>query len=152
MMAVDPAARHVRQRGEVLRSDEHLGLEPAHLACRRCVMLDGAATHDLTQHRIDGQIVDIVDVLVAGEPAEDRLAPQGDDAAQPVVAGARVDEMLAHQLMKTQHVVELAVEQQTAIGADLGALELDANPAIETQPPALRPKPRSTWGMRAQVT
>lgn len=97
-------------------------------------MLHGASTHDLAHHRIEGQPVGIVDVLVAGEPAEDRLAREGDDAMQPVVTGARVDEMLAHQLVKTEHVVELAIEQQTAIRADLAAMERDPHAAIKSQP------------------
>ena len=56
----------------------------------------------------------------------------------PVVTGPGVDEMLAHQLVQTQHIVELTVEQQTAVGADLRAVKLDANPAIKIQPSALR--------------
>lgn len=138
MVAVDPAARHVRKRGEVLGGGEHLGLEPPHLARRGGLMIDGTSTHDLAHHRIDGEIVGIVDVLVTREPAEDRLAQEGDDTVQPVVTGPGVDEMIAHQLMKTQHVVELAIEQQAAIGADCRAVELDANTAIKIQPSALR--------------
>ena len=101
-------------------------------------MIDGASAHDLAHHWIDGKIVGIVDVLVAREPAEDRLAREGDDAVQPVVTGPGVDEMLAHQLVQTQHIVELTVEQQTAVGADRRAVKLDANPAIKIQPSALR--------------
>lgn len=44
----------------------------------------------------------------------------------------------AHQHVQTQHVVQLAVEQQAAIGADRRAVELDPNPAIKTQPSAPR--------------
>lgn len=138
MVAVDPAARHVRQRDEVLGGGEHLGLEPPHLARRGGLMIDGATTYDLTHHRIDGEIVGIVDVLVAGETTEDRLAREGDDAVQQVVTGPGVDEMLAYQLVKTHHVVQLTVEQQTAIRADRRAVKLDANPTIKIQPSALR--------------
>ena len=54
MVAIDPAARHVGQCREVLWRGQHLGLEPPHLARRGCLMIEGAATHDLTHHRIDG--------------------------------------------------------------------------------------------------
>ena len=73
-MRVDPVARHVREGGEVLGSSKHLGLEPPHLARRGRLMTNGTATRELTHHRIDGQIVGVVDVLIAGKPAVDRLA------------------------------------------------------------------------------
>ena len=138
VVAVDPVARHVRQGGEVLGSGEHFGLEPPHLAGRCRIARDSLAADDPAHRGITSQSVGVVDVLVAGEPAEDRLARKGDDAVQSVVAVARVDDMLAHQLVKTQHVIQLAVEQQTAIGADRRAVELDTNATIEIEPSALR--------------
>lgn len=63
MMAVDPAARHVRQRGEILLRGEHLGLEATLMVGRGPLSTDGAATHDLTHHWVDGQIFGIVDAL-----------------------------------------------------------------------------------------
>ena len=134
MMAVDPVARRERERGKGLQRGEHLGLEAAHLARVRRLMIDGAPADDLTHHGIEGQPVGVIDVLVAGEPAEDGLTGKGEDAVRAVVTSARVLEVLAHQLMKAEHNVDLAIEQQAAIRSNLAAVELDPHAAIEIQP------------------
>lgn len=58
-------------------------------------MNDSEPADNLAHHRIEGQPLSIVDILVAGEPPEDRLTRKGDDAMYLVVTGARVLEVLA---------------------------------------------------------
>jgi len=46
--------------------------------------------------------------------------------------------MLALQLMETEHIVELAIEQKATVRADLGAVELNPRAAIKREPSVLR--------------
>ena len=57
---------------------------------------------------------------------------------QPIVTSAGILKLLAHQVVQTEDVVELAKSQQSTIGADLGAVECHPDPAIKIQPSALR--------------
>jgi hypothetical protein len=58
----------------IFRQREDLGLEPSHLACRGCFMVDGKATDHLPHGWIDRKPFGVVRVLVAGESAEHRLS------------------------------------------------------------------------------
>lgn len=60
-----PVASILCETVEILRH------EAAGEGRRGCLTLDSATLHDLTHHMIDGQIVGIVDVLVACQPPED---------------------------------------------------------------------------------
>jgi hypothetical protein len=50
-----------------------------------------------------------------------------------VPAGACVGEHVRHRA-ETESVVEFAVGQQSGIGSDPGAMELDLQPAVEIEP------------------
>ncbi len=106
---VDPLAVQVGQRGPVLRC---------------------GPTPDLTPHRIEGQLVSVVDLLVASKTPADRLPEQ---------PAAPMDRVLAPPVV--------AHHQETAIRTDLRAAEFQPHPAIEIDP-VPRPEPApSGWSM-----
>ena len=53
---------------------------------------------------------------------------------QSVVASAGILNVLAHQVVQTKDIVELAKQQQPTVGADLGAVEPEADTAVKTEP------------------
>ena len=67
MHRVDPAAGQVGEGGEVLRLGQHLRLEPAHGAGRRCAVFDRPTTDDLAHHRIAAEPVGDIDILPSGK-------------------------------------------------------------------------------------
>lgn len=66
--AVDPLAAQIGERGAVALRRQTLGLEPAHLGCGCRLAIDCAVANDLPHHRVMGQPLGVVDVLVAREP------------------------------------------------------------------------------------
>ncbi len=73
MVAVNPASWHVGQSSAIVGCRQHLGFEATHLAGGGCLTIDGASADNLAHHRIEGQPVSIIDILVAGEATESRL-------------------------------------------------------------------------------
>lgn len=63
---VDPLTRHVCQRSAIVRSCQHLGLEPSHLACRRGL---GAHSPSAAFSRINVLKYNIVPVVI-GEKSQ----------------------------------------------------------------------------------
>ena len=51
-----------------------------------------------------------------------------------VPAGACVGEHVARHRAETENIVEFAVGQQSGIGGDPGAMELELQPAVEIEP------------------
>ena len=76
----------------------------------------------------------VVDILVSGKPPEHRLPQQPDQSVAAVPAGACVGEHVARHRAETESVVEFAVGQQSGIGGDPGAMELELQPAVEIEP------------------
>jgi hypothetical protein len=75
--SIDPAPGQIGQRREVCLLGQHLSFEAPHLAGGGCILRYRPATHDPTHGWITPQPVSIVDVLVSGEPPEDRLSDLG---------------------------------------------------------------------------
>src|ERR1019366_7654513 len=69
----DPLRRKVHQRREVVRLGQHLGLETCHPAGLGGLLLRGPAADHLSQDRIDGESVGIVEVVVTRQATVDRL-------------------------------------------------------------------------------
>ena len=136
---VDPAAGEIGQRGEVLGPRQHRGLEPTHCARRRRAALHRPATDELAHHRITAQPVGVVDVLVAGEAREDRLAQEPGEVVPAVLADARVgDHALLRNVGQAEGVVQLPVQEQSAVGADRGAPERELHRAVKLEPQSPR--------------
>ena len=135
---VDPLARQIGESGEVLRPRQPLGLEAAHLAGR------GSPTHwrfaaDHPAHRrVAAQPISVVHILVAGQPAEYRLPQQPDQQVASVPAGACLRQSLAAACGQSEHVVQLAIGQQSAIGGDRRTVEPEHHAAVEIEPQRAR--------------
>ena len=72
--AVDPLAIEISERRPVTFGRQTFGLEPAHLRRGGCLTIDGTVADHLSHHRIMGQPLGVVDVLVSREAAIDSLS------------------------------------------------------------------------------
>ena len=52
----------------------------------------------------------------------------------PVPAGARIGEHIAGHRAETEGVIEFAIGEQSGIGGDPGAMELELHAAVEIEP------------------
>ena len=80
------------------------------------------------------QALGVVDILVSGKPPEHRLPQQPDQRMAAIPAGACIGEHVARHRAETEGVVEFAIGQQSGIGGDPGAMELELQPAVEIEP------------------
>ena len=76
----------------------------------------------------------VIDIFVAGKPPEHRLPQQPDQRMAAIPAGARIRQQVTRHRAETEGVVEFTVGQQSSIGGDLGAMELQLQPAVEIEP------------------
>ena len=113
---------------------QHLGLEAAHLAGGGRLSRHGPATDDPAHGRIVRQPVRIVHILVACQAPEHGLAELSNQGVASVRAGAGVRQNVSSGLAQTKGIVEFAAGQQTTIGRDLGAVELQLQAGIERDP------------------
>ena len=134
---VDPGAGQVGERREVRLGRQPLGLEAAHLAGRGRRPVDALPADDGAHRRIAGEPLGVVDVLVAGEPAVDRLAQQAEQPVADVLAAPALGEGRCGHRGQAEGVVQLAVGEQAAVGGDPGAVELELEPAVEGDPQGL---------------
>ena len=113
------------------------GLEAAHLAGRGRAP---CAASPPTMPRIAGsrEPLGVVDVLVAGEPTEDRLAQQPGQGMAPVPAAPRIGEHRTRHRGQAERVVQLAIGEQPGIGGDRGAVELELQAAVEIEPDGIQ--------------
>jgi len=106
---VDPAPRQIGQGGQVLRTRQHLRLVPAHGARQSRAILNRAPADQLAHHRIAAEPVGVVDILIAGQAREDRLAQQAGEAMAVILTGTRIAEMFHRQIDKAEGVVQFTV-------------------------------------------
>jgi hypothetical protein len=89
---VDPGAREIGESIEVRLGGQPLGLEPAHLVARGGRPVEPLPAGDGAHGRVAGEPVGVVDVLVAGEPAIDRLPQQAEQPVAKVLAAPALGE------------------------------------------------------------
>ena len=142
MNPVDPDARKVSERGEVVIVGEELGLEPAHLADRCAATFNGRAADDPAHRGIAPEPAGVVHVLVSGEASIDGLAEQTDDAVPDVLAGAVVANGAVGRCGQAESVVEFTVGEQTRVGREPRAME------IQLQAAAISRRRGGTWTKR----
>ena len=116
---------------------EPLGLEPAHLAARGRRPVEPLAADDGAHGGVAGEPLGVVDVLVAGEPAVDRLPQEAEQPVADVLAAPALGEGRCGRRGQAEGVVQLAVGEQAAIGGDPGAVELELEAAVEGDPQGL---------------
>ena len=87
---VDPLSAEVGKRRAVLHGCQTLGLEPAHLRVGSGLPVDGAVADDLPHHRVMGQTICIIYILVSGQPTENRLPQQANQIMQTAATGASI--------------------------------------------------------------
>jgi hypothetical protein len=134
MDPVDPGARQIGEGLQVGIARQPLGLEATHLAARGGRVIQPLTTDDRAHDGIAGEPLGVVDVLVASEPTEHRLAEQPDQLVAGVPTTAPVEQFRDRHVGEPDGVVEVAVGEQPAIGGDLGTVELELDPAVENGP------------------
>ena len=134
---VNPPAGQIGKSGEVLGPGQPLRLEAAHLAGRGSGPGNRFVADHPTHRRIVAQPLGVVHILVAGEPPEHRLPQQTDQEMLSVLAGARLRQSLATACGQSEHVVQFAIGQQSAIGGDHRTAKLKHQTAVEIEPQRL---------------
>ena len=89
---------------------------------------------DGAHRRIAGEPLGIVDVFVAGEAAVDRLAQQAQQMVADVLATTTLAEGRCGHRGQVEHIVQLAVGEQSAVGGDPRTVELELDAAVEGDP------------------
>ena len=130
--AIDPLAGEVHQPVQVVAGREGLGLEAGDLAGRGRRVVPGPTAHHGAHRGIDAESLGVVEVLVPGQAAVDRLTQQGgrgcaEYSGRSVCRAARS----AAECGEVEGVVEFAVGQQSGIAGDVGAVEFEAEAAVE---------------------
>jgi len=130
--AVDPSARQIRERLQVGVGRQPLGLEAAHLAARSGRTIETLTADDRPHRGVAGEPLGVVDILVAGEPTEHRLAKQPAQCVARVLAAAALEELGDRDIGEPKGIVELTVRKQAAVRRDLGAVEFQLDPPGES--------------------
>jgi hypothetical protein len=79
----------------------------------------------------------VIDVLVAGEPAVDRLPQQAGQLVADVLAASAFGESGRGRRGQAEDIVQLAVDEQAAIRGDPGGVKLELEAAVEGDPKGL---------------
>jgi len=132
MHTVDPDAGQVSERLHVGIGRQPLGLEARHLAARSGRTIEPVTANDRSHRGVAGEPLGVVDILVAGEPTEHRLAEQPAQLVAGILAPAAVEEPRGRDLGEPEGIVEFAVSEQTAVGGDPRPVEFELDPAIES--------------------
>ena len=91
----------------------------------------GAATDHGPHGGIEAEAFGVVDILVAGQSAVDRLAQEGEQAVLGVLSGAGVVQAGRRRRGQAEGVVEFAVGEESGVAGDGGAVELQLDLAVE---------------------
>src|SRR4029077_16853596 len=92
------------------------------------------AADDGAHHRIAGEPLGIVHVLVAGEPAVDRLAQQAKQPVANILSAPTLGKSQRGYRGQTEGVVQLAIDEQPTIRGDSSTMECQLDPAVKGDP------------------
>ena len=134
---VDPHTVQAGQRCQVPLLRQYSGLEAAHLALARRGAVIGATTDNAAHDRIARQPIGVVHVLIAGQAPEQGLSEQSEQGVLGVPARAAVAQFPTRHLGQAERRVHLPKQQQPAVGAELGAVEIELDPPVEIQPQSI---------------
>jgi hypothetical protein len=90
-----------------------------------------AHLHHRAHGRVDAQALSVIEVLIPGQPTEEGLTQERGQAVARVAAGACVLQHVGGCVGELEGVVEFAVGQQAGVAGDFGAMEFEAEAAIE---------------------
>ena len=140
MNPLDPDAREVSERGKVVAGGKKLRLEAPHPAGGSGLLCNSAAAGNPAHRRVTSRSVSVVCVLIATEAAEGGLAKQSCQRMPAVLAGARVNEIVANHVGQPERVIEFTIGEQSGVGGDPGAMKPELQAAVEIKPqrPVLR--------------
>ena len=102
----------MRRRGQQFR------LEPAPLASRRAATFDAPAADDPAHGRIAPTPVRIIDILVSGEAAIDRLAEEADQTVPAILARSAVRDKVTGHRGRAKGIIEFPIGEQASVGRD----------------------------------
>jgi hypothetical protein len=130
--AMRPCTRSIQAPGRSINAArfdlvrQPLGLEAPNLAAGRS---QAPFTADRPHGGITSEPLSVVHVLVAGKPAEHRLAEQPAQLVACVPATAAVEELRDRDVGEPEGIVEFTVGEQTTVRTDPGAMEFELDPA-----------------------
>jgi hypothetical protein len=131
MNAANPGTAEIGEGFEVVLGRQPLGLEAPHLAAGCGFAIRPIAADNGPYDRIICQPFSVVDVLAAGETAEDRLT----DEARSFVADALPEPIIAEdgcsEIRETENVAQFAIGEQATVRRDASAMELELDSAVE---------------------
>jgi hypothetical protein len=81
-----------------------------------------------------GKPLGVVDILIAGESTEHRLAEQPTQLVAHVLTAAAIEELRDRDLGEPQDVIQLTVGEQATVGGDPGTVEFELDPAVKSGP------------------
>jgi hypothetical protein len=122
--AADPGAGQIRQRLQVGVGRQPLGLEAPHLAARGGGTIEPVTANDRPHRGVAGEPLGVIDILVAGESTEHRLAEQPLSLWRVFLPRRPSSSFVIAMSVSSTGVIQLAVSEQTAGGGDLGAVVL----------------------------
>ena len=129
-----PTGIHSCQRLSVVLLGQELRLEPAHLTGAGSLAFRALPSHDYSHGWVLGQAVGIVDVVVASQATEDRLAQQRNQVVTDIATSAAVLEVIAGDTRKAKGLIKLSEGQQSGVGGDGGTVKFQADFGVELEP------------------
>ena len=94
-------------------------------------MVLGPATHDGSQRRVEPETFGVVDILVAGQSAVDRLPQQSRQGVLLVLSEAGVVQDGRGRTGQFEGVVEFTIGEKSGIAGDGRAVEFQLELAVE---------------------
>jgi hypothetical protein len=131
MGLADPLAGEIHQLLEVLLGGECFRLEGGHLAGGSGRLVLGAATDHGPHRRIEAVAFGVVDILVASQPAVDRLAEKGKEPVLGILPGAGVVQAGRRGPGQSERVVEFPVSEESGVTGNGRSVELQFEVVVE---------------------
>ena len=132
--AVDTETWKLGERYEIVQGAQPLRLEASHLAGRGRQSLEAVPIDDGTHRGVDQMPVGVVDILVAGEAAVDRVPQQAGQQMLLVLSPALIRQRGPGSFGQAENLIQLSVCKQSGIGGDLVAVEIELRAPFEFEP------------------
>ena len=127
----DEFAVDAGQALEVLLLGQHLGLKSLQAGSQRRTTIPSFLGTDQPEGRILRNSLGIVDILIAGDATVDGLAQKVRQRKLGVLPMPRVGQVLGDEIAEAQAFVQLADQNQAAVGGDPRSLEIHLQRGVE---------------------